>query len=76
MSATVNMDEERKERFARELEVFTKLQEKIGVVKQLREKNVTQIAVLKEGMRRVKVGIEEVSKLQNTSLGKVSARHK
>jgi len=70
------MDEERKERFARELEVFTKLQEKIGVVKQLREKNVTQIAVLKEGMRRVKVGIEEVSKLQNTSLGKVSARHK
>ncbi len=70
------MDEERKERFARELEVFTKLQEKIGVVKQLREKNVMQIAVLKEGMRRVKVGIEEVSKLQNTSLGKVSARHK
>ena len=70
------MDEERKERFARELEVFTKLQEKIGVVKQLRERNVTQIAVLKEGMRRVKVGIEEVSKLQNASLGKVSASHK
>lgn len=70
------MDEERKARFARELEVFTKLQEKIAVVKEHREKNVTQIAILKEGMRRVKVGIEEVSKLQNTSLGKVSSRRK
>lgn len=70
------MDEERKERFERELEVFARLQDKIGVVKQQREKNVTQIAILKEGMRRVKVGIEEVSKLQNASLGKAPARRK
>ena len=61
---------------ARELEVFTKLEEKIDVVKQHREKNMAQIAILKEGMRRVKVGIEDVTKLQNTSLGKVSSRRK
>lgn len=55
----------------REMECFTKLQQKLDKVKRYRDNNQKRLIILKDEMRKVRDHMEDVNRQQNLATHKV-----
>ena len=55
----------------KEMECFTKLQQKLDKVKRYRDNNQKRLAILREEMKKVKDHMEDVNRQQNLAIHKV-----
>ena len=55
----------------KEMEIFTKLQQKLNKVKRYRENNQKRLIMLKEDMRKVRDHMEDVNRQQNLATHKI-----
>ena len=61
----------------REMECFTKLQQKLDKVKRYRDNNQKRLLILRDKMREVRNHMEEVNRQQNLATHKViTGKHK
>ncbi|OMJ69575.1 hypothetical protein SteCoe_32664 [Stentor coeruleus] len=55
----------------KEMEIFTRLQQKLDKVKNYRNNNQKRLIILKEEMRKVRDHMEDVNRQQNLAIHKV-----